>query len=162
VVFICQKYVDVIEQKAYSVGTVWPAQYAQEMGHFVMTQYLQSESNQNHAPLLRRLMNNSSGAAIALMGLLHHKRNLGDPIGEEIEQCLMMLDTLGICGDDLCTLWFDICHHDVAEVTSFLRACHEEYCGVSYGMIRQAITCCRQGIVAPLGEQQLVLEVPGL
>lgn len=127
-----------------------------------MAQYLRSESSQNHTLVLRRLMKGSSGGAIALMGLLRHKRNLGDPVGEEVELCLTMLDALDICGDDLCTFWFDICHHDVATMVLLLRACYGEYGGVRYNTIRQAITCCRQGIVASFGAQQLVLEVPGL
>ena len=123
---------------------------------------MQAENNRSHALLLRRLMNNSSGAAIALMSLLHHERTLGEPIGEEVERCLTMLDTLGICGDNLCVLWFDICRHDVSEMSLLLRACHEGYDDVSHDTIWRAITCHQQGGAAPFGESQLVLEVPGL
>lgn len=129
---------------------------------FVMARYTQTENSGSRTPLLRRLMDNSSGAAIALMGLLLHGRTFGEPIGEEMERCLTTLDILCIRGDDLCAFWFDVCHHNADEVFSLLRACRDEYDGVSRDAIWQAITCARQGRAVPFGGSQLVLETPGL
>lgn len=126
-----------------------------------MTRHTQLELDGSRAPLLRRLMNNSSGAAIALMNLLLCGRRLGEPVGEEMERCLTTLDTLGICGDDLCVFWFDVCRHDADEMSTLLRPCREKYNGESCDAIWQAITCFRKGGAAPFGELQLVSEVPG-
>lgn len=127
-----------------------------------MARHTQPELDGSRAHLLRRLTNNSSGAAIALMGLLLCGRRIGEPVGEEMERCLTTLDILGICGDDLSTFWFDVCRHDVDEMFSCLRACHKKHNGESRDALWQAITCFRQGGAAPLGELQLVSEVPGL
>jgi hypothetical protein len=107
-------------------------------------------------------MNNNSGAAaIALLDLLRCGRRFGEPVSEEVVWCLNMLDVIGICGDDLYVFWGNVCCHSVDEMSSLLRACHEGYSGVSCDTIWQAIACCKKGAV-PLGELQLVSEVPGL
>ena len=126
-----------------------------------MPRHPQSEVDQSRVPLLRRLMNNNSGAAIALMDLLHCGRRFGEPVSEEVEWCLTMLDTLGICGDNLDIFWGDVCCRSLEEMSLLLRACHEGCNGVSRDTIGRAIACCRQE-TATFGELQSVSEVPGL
>lgn len=117
-----------------------------------MPRHTQPEIYRSYAPLLRRLMDNYSGAAaIALIDLFHCGRRLGEPVSEEVEWCLTMLDTLDIRGDDLYVLWCDVCRHSVDEMSSLLRACHEGCNGVSCDTIRQAIACCKQGAAPPGG-----------
>ena len=126
-----------------------------------MFRHTQPQANRSHAPLLGRLMAGNSSAAIVLLDLLHCRRRFGEPVGEEIELCLTMLDELGICGTDLYVFWCDVCRQNVDEMSLLLRACQEGCNGVSCDTIWQAITCCKQEAASP-GELQLVSEVPGL
>lgn len=117
----------------------------------------QPDIGQSRAHLMHRLVDSNPGAAMALIDLLHCGRRFGEPVSEEVNWCLTMLDALSICGTDLDVFWGDVCCHSVDEMFSLLRACHEGRGGVSCNTIRQAIACCN-----PFRELQLASEVSGL
>lgn len=123
--------------------------------------HTQPDIDRSYAPLVRKLIDHDSGAAIALFDLLRYGRKFGVPVGSDTAWCLTMLDTLGICGANLHVLWGDVCHCSAEEMLSLLRACHEGGCGVSRDSITLAIECCNQAAVPPRG-LQLISEVPGL
>jgi hypothetical protein len=126
-----------------------------------MPQHSRLDIDRSHAPLVCRLANDNSGAAIALIDLLRRGRKLGAPVSSDTAWCLKMLDTLGIYGADLYTLWGDVCCRSVDQMCLLLRACHEGSDGVSRETIMQAIACCNQS-AAYQGRVQSVSEVPGL
>lgn len=102
------------------------------------------EIDQTHVPMVRKLMNDNSGAAIVLINLLSRGRRIGTPVGDEAVWCLTMLDSFGIYGADLHVFWADVCGCNTEQMFAVLRACDEGCNGVSRDTILQAITCCNR------------------
>lgn len=145
---------------AYSVGTMQTHRTFKRRDE-EMPRYPRLDIDQSHAPLVQRLSNNNSGAAIALIDLLRRGRKFGVPVSSDTAWCLKMLDTLGIYGADLHTLWGDVCRCSADEMIMLLRACHDGCDGVSRDTIMEAITCCTQG-AATHGSLRSVSEIPVL
>lgn len=156
-------YIDSLISGRYSVGTMLSSWHRtiQGTGQAMTPRHMQSDTGQSYAPLVRKLIDHDSGAAIALFDLLRCGRKFGASVGDDAAWCLTMLDTLGICGANLHVLWGDVCHCSAEEMLSLLRACHEGRCGVSRDTITFAIECCNQG-AAPPRELRPVSVLPGL
>lgn len=126
----------------------------------MMPGHTRLEVDRSYTPMVRRLTDGHSGAAVVLIDLLSRGRKIGMPVGEDTAWCLTMLSALGIYGADLHVLWHEVCGHSTEQMLTLLRACHEGCHGVSRDTIMHAIACCSQE--APLKELQLVLEVSSL
>lgn len=109
--------------------------------------YTELDIDRTHAPMVRKLMNDNSGAAIVLIELLSRGRRLGTPVSEEAAWCLTTLDSLGIYGADLHVFWVNVCDYSIERMCTVLRACDEEHNDTSRNNITQAIACCNQGSV---------------
>jgi hypothetical protein len=110
----------------------------------MMPRQTQLEIDLSYAPMVRKLMDDHSGAAIALIDLLSRGRRIGAPVGDDAAWCLMMLDAFGIHGANLYVFWNDICKHSAERMFKLLRACDEGCNGVSQDAIIQAIACCHR------------------
>lgn len=157
------EYIDSLISGRYSVGTMLSSWHRtiQGTGQAMTPRHTQPDIDQSYTPLVRKLIDHDSGAAIALFDLLRRGRKFGAPVGDDAAWCLTMLDTLGICGANLHVLWGSVCHCSTEEMLSLLRACHEGRCGVSRDTIAFAIECCNQGAAHPR-ELRLASVLPGL
>lgn len=106
--------------------------------------HVELDIDQTHTPMVRKLMNNNSSAAIVLIDLLSRGRRMCTPVGDEALWCFTMLDSLEIYGADLRVFWADVCGCNTDQMLAVLRACHEGCSGVSRDTIMQAIACCNQ------------------
>lgn len=109
--------------------------------------YTKLDIDRTHAPVVRKLMNDNSGAAIVLIELLSRGRGFGTPVGEEAAWCLTTLDSLGIYGADLHIFWVNVCDYSIERMRTVLRACDEGHNDMNRNSIMQAIACCSQGSV---------------
>jgi hypothetical protein len=100
--------------------------------------------DRSYASMVRKLMDDDSGAAIALIDLLSRGRRIGAPVSDDSAWCLTMLDSFGICGANLYVFWSRVCDHSTEQMVTLLRACHEGCNGVSQYTIMQAIDCCNR------------------
>lgn len=125
-----------------------------------MTAPVRPEIDLSHLPLVQKLRANHPGAAMALMSLLRLRRRLNEPIDADALWCLGALDTLGICGSELCEFWCS-CDQSAERMIQILRACPEGCYGLGYDGIRRAIASESQAASA-LINHELVSAVPGL
>lgn len=102
------------------------------------------EIDRTHAPIVRKVMNDNSGAAVVLINLLSRGRRIGAPVSDEAVWCLTMLDSFGIYGADLHVFWADVCGCNIELMLTVLRACNDECNGVNRDTVIQAIACCNQ------------------
>lgn len=105
--------------------------------------------------MVRKLMDDHTGAAIALIDLLKHGRKVGVPVGDDAAWCLMMLDAFGIYGANLYVFWNDVCEHSAEQMFKLLKACDEGCNGVSQDTVMQVIACCTRD--TPLIKSQLLV-----
>ncbi|MNL18929.1 hypothetical protein D3C87_1401020 [compost metagenome] len=127
----------------------------------MIPRHTQLELDRSYAPLVQKLIDHDSGAALVIIDLLRTGRKIGAPVGDNAAWCLKTLDTLGVHGPDLYVLWGSLCDHSADQMVKVLRACCEQRCGLSCDLLTQAIACCNQG--GTLDRRlQMILKVPGL
>jgi hypothetical protein len=97
---------------------------------------------------------------MAILDLLRYRRRICEPLDVDTLWCLGALDTLNICGSDLCGLWCG-CGQSAERMIQFLKACCDGRCGFGRDAILQVIARSSQELVA-LQRRQLISVVPGL
>ena len=93
-----------------------------------MTAPVRPEIDLGHLPLVEKLRDNHPGATMAILDLLRYRRRICDPLDVDALWCLGALDTLNICGSDLCGLWCS-CGQSAEQMIQFLKACCDGRCG---------------------------------
>jgi hypothetical protein len=129
-------------------------------GMQAMTAPVRPEIDLGHLPLVEKLRANHPGATMAILDLLRYRRRICEPLDVDTLWCLGALDTLNICGSDLCGLWCG-CGQSAERMIQFLKACCDGRCGFGRDAILQVIARSSQELVA-LQRRQLISVVPGL
>ena len=129
-------------------------------GMQTMTAPVQPEIDLSHLPLVEKLRANHPGATMAILDLLRYRRRICEPLDADAKWCLGALDTLNICGSDLCGLWCS-CNQSAEQMIQFLKACRDGNYGFGRDALLQAVVRGNQAAVASTG-RQLVSVIPGL